>query len=195
MYNMATRTTTVTRVNGTSAAHTALSLQNRAVTHGVFTALLPEGGVAAEGLIEHPAVRGLSEEERRTVEMAAERMTQVISSSPNITVEKTVRELKDSRWAVNGDNLHDEFREVERRTFSDGVHWGRVIAFLAFSVSFAAYVSSRGIKGGVGSVFAWTNQTLNETLVDFLQREGWVSSVYVCVCVSKYCNKRVSVRR
>ena len=168
------------RVNG--AVHTNLEIQNQAVMAGLYRDLLPEGVVEANGLPpDHPATRGLSEEDKGMVELATERMKRVINNTPSITVERGIREFRDGQWEVNGDNIEDEFREVERRTFSDGVHWGRVIAFLAFSVSFAAYVSSRGISGGAGSVFAWTNQVLSTTLLDFMQREnGWVSD---CVCV------------
>ena len=61
--------------------------------------------------------------------------------------------------------------KVQRRTFSGSVHWGRVIAFLAFSVSFAAYVASLGIRGGAESIFRWTNRVLNKNLADFMKKE------------------------
>lgn len=168
------------RVNGTAC--TALEIQNTEVASGLHEALLPEG-VRESKKMEHPAIRGLSEKERETVRQATERLTKVINSTPNIAVEKNVREFSAGRWEVNADNMEEEFHGVERSTFSDGINWGRVIAFLAFSVSFAAYVSSRGIVGGAGSVLGWTSQVLNTTLLEFIQREGGWVSVCVCVCV------------
>ena len=118
-----------------------------------------------DGLNQLLALRSLKEEDRRTVELATEQMKKVISNSPNISVEE---------WEGKGDNLEVDFREVERRMFSAYISWGRLITFLAFSISFASYVSSRGVSGGVGSVFAWTNQALNTTLIELIRREdGW----------------------
>lgn len=162
------------RVNGT--LHSDLEVQNGAVLTGLYESLLPNGVKEAGGLKPvHPALRGLGEEDRRTVELATEQMKKVIKS-PHISVEKDIQQFSIEQWEVNGDNMEEEFREVERRTFSDDINWGRIIAFLAFSISFASYVSSRGISGGAGSVFAWTNQALNTTLIEFIRKEdGWVS--------------------
>ena len=172
------------RVNGT--AYTALEIQNTEVTSGLYKALLPKG-VRESKKVEHPAIRGLSDKERETVQQATDRLTKVINATPNITVDKSVREFSVGRWEVNADNMEEEFHDVERSTFSDGINWGRVIAFLAFSVSFAAYVSSRGISGGAGSVLGWTSQVLNTTLLEFIQREGgWVSRVCVCCAWFQY---------
>lgn len=176
MNDMAEGSTSVTRrVNET--AYTVLEIQNTEVMSGLYKALLPEG--VREGKeLEHLAFRGLSEKERETVELAADRLTTVINNTPNIAVAKGVQEFSVGRWEVNGDNMEEEFHEVERSTFSDGINWGRVIAFLAFSVSFAAYVSSRGISGGAGSVLGWTSQVLNTTLLEFMQREnGWTGFI------------------
>lgn len=164
-------------------ARTGIQLQNRAVVASVYKSLLPNGVGDVNGLhslIREPVSSQMTSDDRLVVETAAEKMTRVIHCSPNVAIEKDF-----SGWDVNGDNLEGEFREVEKRTFSDGVHWGRVIAFLAFSVSFAAYVSSRGISGGAQSVFEWTNQVFDGTLRDFLRKEnGWVSViVYTCTCV------------
>lgn len=163
------------RVNGT--LHMDLEVQNGALLTGLYESLLPNGVGEANGLKSlHPALRGLKEEDKRTVELATEQMKRVIDTSPNISVEKDIQQFSIEQWEVNGDNMEEEFREVERRTFSDDINWGRIIAFLAFSISFASYVSSRGISGGAGSVFAWTNQALNTTLIEFIRKEdGWVS--------------------
>ena len=175
------------RANGRN--YSRLHLQNTAVMEELYRRHLSEELVRANGLSSggrnyerEPASTagaasdGLSEEERRTAADAAERMTAVIARTPGITVERNIRDFRSGGWDVNPDNMESEFREVERRTFSDGVHWGRVIAFLAFSVSFAAYVNSRGIDGGEYSVFNWTLRVLNDSLAEFIQREnGWVS--------------------
>lgn len=167
---MAEGPTTVTRhVNGT--AYTVLEIQNTEVMSGLYKTLLPEG-VRESKEVEHPTFGGLSEKERETVVQATDRLTTVINNTPNLAVEREVREFSVGRWEVNADNIEEEFHEVARSTFSDGINWGRVIAFLAFSVSFAAYVSSRGISGGAGSVLGWTSQVLNTTLFEFMQREG-----------------------
>nr|5TWA_A Chain A, Bcl-x homologous protein, BHP2 [Geodia cydonium]5TWA_B Chain B, Bcl-x homologous protein, BHP2 [Geodia cydonium] len=164
-----------------------LYLQNTAVMEELYRRNLSEDLVRDNGLScggreywREPASTvgaasdGLSEEERRTAADAAERMTAVIAGTPGIAVERNVRDFRRGGWDVTPDNVESEFREVERRTFSDGVHWGRVIAFLAFSMSFAAYVNSRGIDGGAYSVFNWTLRVLNDSLADFIQREnGW----------------------
>ena len=160
-----------------------LELQNTAVMAELYRRLLPEELVKANG-VSRSLERGpmttattsaLSEEERRTATEAVDRMTRVIDGTPGMKVDRALSDFKNGHWDVNADNVEAEFREVERRTFSDGVHWGRIIAFMAFSVSFAAYVSSRGISGGANSVFNWTTRVLNSNLSDYIQREnGWV---------------------
>ena len=165
------------RANG--RRETSLQLQNMAVTAELYRRLLPSDLQTRNRLqSDGPATStvDLSEEEKRTVEAAAEKMERVIARTPRLAVAASVREFTAGGWEVTADNIEEEFMEVERRTFSDGVHWGRVIAFLAFSVSFAAYVASRGISGGTESVFAWTTRVLDSSLSDFMQRErGWVS--------------------
>ena len=165
------------------AAHaTGFEEQNRAVMAKLYASLLPRGVGEENGLVREPATTALSVADTRTAEIAADKIAAVIRNTPSIAVERGVRDFKVAGWDVNADNVEDEFREVERRTFSDDVHWGRVIAFLAFSISFSAYVSSRGIKGGAHSVFGWTNRVLNKTLGDFMEEEnGWVS--YCCSCI------------
>ena len=175
--------------NGTTRS--SLELQNRAVVANLYKSFLPKGVGDANGLrslVREPAATSaLSSEERQTVETATDQMTRVIHNTPTIAVEKGIREFKVAGWEVNGDNMEEEFREVERRTFADGIHWGRVIAFLAFSVSFAAYVSSRGISGGAQSVFEWTNQVLDGTLGEFMKKEnGWVSGGLLFLYIDKY---------
>jgi hypothetical protein len=116
----------------------------------------------------------MTEQERRTASEAADRMSRVVASKPELAVSRSVEEFRSGGWEVTAENMEEEFGEVERRTFLDGIHWGRVIAFLAFSVSFAAYVSSRGISGGADSVFSWTTRVLDHDLSDFMSREnGW----------------------
>jgi hypothetical protein len=131
----------------------------------------------------------MTEQERRTASEAADRMSRVVASKPELAVSRSVEEFRSGGWEVTAENMEEEFGEVERRTFLDGIHWGRVIAFLAFSVSFAAYVSSRGISGGADSVFSWTTRVLDHDLSDFMSREnGWVSEcVPRCVRGSVYC--------
>ena len=179
------------RANGRN--YSRLELQNTAVMEELYRIHLSEELVRANGLgsklEREPATTAgagveLSEEERQTAADAAERITRVIARTPGIRVERTVRDYKSENggWDVNADNVESEFREVERRTFSDGVHWGRVIAFLAFSVSFAAYVSSRGIHGGAYSVFNWTTRVLNDNLAEFIRREnGWVCDSIITI--------------
>ena len=167
------------RPNG--ATYSARALQTRAVTQKVFQELLPESGAGVDA-VKHFEEPSMSEEDARIAKTAADRMVQIIKTTPKIQVETTVREFSESGWAITGDNMHGEYSEVARRTFTDGVNWGRVIAFLAFSVSFGAYVCGNGSNGGLASVFEWTNQVLNETLLSFFVREnGWVSvCIHVC---------------
>ena len=154
--------------------HTDLEVQNGAVLTELYKSLLPNGMGEANGLTfttVHPA---LKEEDKLTVELATEQIRKVIHNPPGISVEKVFQQFVEQQWEVNGDNIEEEFLEIQRRTFSDSISWGRIISFLAFSVSFAAYVSSRDISGGAGSVFAWTKQALNTILLEFIRKEnGW----------------------
>ena len=165
---------------------TVQELQNTAVMAGFYSTLFPNGVGRENGinklLRETVNITSLRDKERQTVAEATEKMTKVITNTPSIGIDKNIREYKGAGWDVNSDNMEDEFKEVERRTFCDGVHWGRVIAFMAFSVSFAAYVTSLGINGGAESVFRWTNNVLDKNLADFIKKEnGWVSEcMFMC---------------
>ena len=163
---------------------TVQELQNTEVMAALYDRLLPpEGANGLRKLVREPATTSsLSQEERQTAAEASEKMARVVVNTPGMAVDRSILDYKDSGWEVNEGNMEEEFKEVERRTFSDGVHWGRVIAFLSFSVSFSAYVASLGIRGGAESVFWWTNRVLDKNLADFMRKEnGWVSG---CVCVS-----------
>ena len=172
------------RANGV-APTSARALQTRAVTQRVFRRLLPDSGVeVVRHFQDPPPPVGLCEKDAHVAERAAERMVEIINTTPSIQIEKTVKSFTESGWSVTSDSMHEEFSEVARTTFADGVNWGRVIAFVAFSVSFGAYVCVSGNSGSVVSVFGWTNQVLNESLSGFFVREdGWVSVACVCLCV------------
>lgn len=164
-------------------------LQNSAVVLEVYHKLLPDDMARANGLRtlvrDHsPAAAtsgsstaaAMTEEVHRTAVEVADRVDRVVALTPGLAVDVSVGKFKSDGWDVTPENVESEFKAVERRVFSDGIHWGRIIAFLAFSVSFSAYVSSRGINGGAESIFAWTIKSLNNTLSEFIEREnGWVS--------------------
>ena len=170
-------------ING--ATHTTLQGQNRLILAKLLGLLLPRGVEEESGLVE-AAASTLSEADKRAAYQAAEKIAAIIRSTPSLSsVENLIHEFDVAGWVVTAENMQDNFREVERTVFCDGVNWGRIIAFLAFSVSFSAYVSSKGIKGGVQSVFGWTSRVLDRILSDFMSKKnGWVSIAMSCASIT-----------
>lgn len=80
------------------------------------------------------------------------------------------------KWAVHAGTMYSEFTRVVQTLFSEKKHWGRVIMFLGFAVSFAIYLEDQMVQNCTDSVLEWTCQVIEEDLGHFyLDNNGWVS--------------------
>lgn len=115
------------------------------------------------------------EKDGRVIRDASDKVREIVCSSAEISVARNVESFERRHWAVTQADLYADFHRVADTNFSDGVNWGRIVAFLAFAVSFAVYAEQRGC-GAAQSIEAWTCQVVETKLADFyIKSNGWVS--------------------
>ena len=115
--------------------------------------------------------------QRAIVEVASDRIKELISLSPQPVPWKT-SDFTARSWEINASNVHSEFSRVADVLFQDEVNWGRIVALLGFAVSYSVYAMQKGLQDTVvESVCAWTVQVMQSRLHHWLQEHTWVSTV------------------
>lgn len=127
------------------------------------------------GNVEQEIARFEKEEDKELVHLVAERMVGVIKEW-NI-VRANLEDYRNQRWDLYEGNMNSEFNKVTYELFSESVNWGRVIAFIGFSVSFTKYLVEQDVRTPAESVMEWTRLVIEEDLARyFISNGGWVSS-------------------
>ena len=141
--------------------------------------LLQEEGFHHQDILDLIDPRSPTVEERgeelELVEKAADRVRQLIKD-PNQPKPPSLADLASQRWIIHAGNVHSEYTHVAQQLFSDGVNWGRVIAFLGFSATYCLYAIQQGVQESiVESVTAWAVLFLEQELRDWFRQHSWVS--------------------
>ncbi len=78
------------------------------------------------------------------------------------------------RLQLNEENLQETYDTIVREIFSDGVHWGRILAFVVFSGSAAVFCAEHGMRSRVRDIVNWTEAAFHRQLWQWiLERGGW----------------------
>ena len=83
-------------------------------------------------------------------------------------------------------NVQPRVVQIFHEIFSDGITWGRIIAFLAFMKHFSADCEKRQLHGAVESICEWSVDLISANLEQWIQQEGgWVKRKCndLCVCI------------
>lgn len=149
--------------------------RTRPIVQRIFCLLLREGGVRrdTQQLFEAD-LTCWGERDGRVIRDASDKVREIVCTSAEFTVARNVESFERQHWAVTQADLYADFHRVAESSFSDEVNWGRIVAFLAFAVSFAVYTERRGC-GAAQSIAAWTCQVVEIRLADFfIKNNGWV---------------------
>lgn len=72
-------------------------------------------------------------------------------------------------------NVQPRVVQIFHEIFSDGITWGRIIAFLGFMKHFAADCEKRQLYGAVDSISEWSVDLISTNLELWIHQEGgWV---------------------
>ena len=83
------------------------------------------------------------------------------------------------RLQLNDENLQETYDTVVREIFSDGVHWGRILAFVVFSGSAAVYCAEHHMKPRVRDIVNWTEVAFQSQLWQWIvEKGGWRAFVH-----------------
>ncbi|CAH1781043.1 unnamed protein product [Owenia fusiformis] len=75
---------------------------------------------------------------------------------------------------VTPSTSHSTFTAIADELFQDGVKWGRVVALVAFSGSFAVKCVELGLPKLVDEIREWTSKYINKNLAEWMNKnEGW----------------------
>lgn len=78
--------------------------------------------------------------------------------------------------SINDSNLKQTYNTVLTELFREGVHWGKIIAFLVFSSHLAIYCAQNNMEDRVKEVVEWSELEMQTRIHDWVQeRGGWVA--------------------
>ncbi len=101
---------------------------------------------------------------------------QLLHQIANQLADERQQQFEDVLYALQltNENLKVTYDTVVTEIFRDGIHWGRVIAFLVFSSSLAVFCAQHGMESRVNEVIEWTESEMETRLQRWiLERGGW----------------------
>lgn len=97
-------------------------------------------------------------------------------------IERIVNQLEDERAQqfvdiltglnIDRHNLRITYNTVVSEIFSDGVHWGRIVAFLVFSGHLAIHCARSDLKEYVPDVVSWAELEMRLRIHQWVQSQG-----------------------
>lgn len=115
---------------------------------------------------------------KKQVEEAATLLQRLTEAFPDANIESMTQQCE--RLDIHHANAGSKYNLTVQHLFGDGITWGRVTLFYAFSIGFALHVADRQMDELVNSVMTWSMQVLQNKLNPWIHANGgWVSSV-VC---------------
>lgn len=74
------------------------------------------------------------------------------------------------------DTLSETFDGISQQLFSDGINWGRIITFIAFSGAMAVYCAEHSLSDQVSNVMTLTETFIHNNLSQWIIKSGGWSS-------------------
>lgn len=105
---------------------------------------------------------------------------QILHQIANQLADERQQQFEDVLFALQltNDNLKVTYETVITEIFSDGINWGRVVAFLVFSGNLAVYCAQHGMESRVDEVIVWTETEMQTRLQRWIEeRGGWQAFV------------------
>lgn len=123
---------------------------------------------ALEEIISNP-------QERKQVEEAATLLQKLTEAFTDASIENMIQQCE--RLDVHHANAGRKYNMTVQHLFSDGITWGRVTLFYAFSIGFALHVADRQMDELVNSVATWSIQVMHSKVNHWIHANGgWVSA-------------------
>ena len=166
---------------------TKKSLENRsAVITSCFLARVLEQRnytLLAERLLDKKVLEQVVSNplEKKQVEEAASLLQRLTEAFPDANIENMTQQCE--RLDIHHANAGRKYNLTVHHLFGDGITWGRVTLFYAFSIGFALHVADRQMDELVNSVMTWSIQVMHSKLNPWIHANGgWVSRVVDGVC-------------
>lgn len=113
--------------------------------------------------------------ELKLVEEVAELLQKLTETFPDAGVENMTQQCE--RLDVHHANARRKYDLTVKHLFNDGITWGRVTLFYAFSTGFALHVVDRQMDELVDSVATWSVQQMKSKVNQWIHENGgWVSA-------------------
>ena len=113
--------------------------------------------------------------ERKQVEQAATLLQKLTETFTDASIENMTQQCE--RLDVHHANARRMYNVTVQHLFSDGITWGRVTLFYAFSIGFALHVADRQMDELVNSVTTWSIQVMQSKINPWIHANGgWVSA-------------------
>ena len=78
------------------------------------------------------------------------------------------------RLQLNDENLQETYDTVVGEIFAEGVHWGRILAFVVFSGSAAVFCAEHNMRSRVRDIVNWTEAEFQRQLWQWIiEKGGW----------------------
>lgn len=79
-----------------------------------------------------------------------------------------------NRLQLTSQHLKVTYDTIVGEIFRGGVNWGRIVAFIVFSGSFAVHCAEHGMEARVKDVINWTEEHMDASVRDWiLEKGGW----------------------
>jgi len=92
---------------------------------------------------------------------------------------------KVERLRLNNGNLHSQYMGTISALLDNGLSWGKVVVFFAFSVSVAIFLCTHELEHLAARVCVWAAQVLESRLQPWIDaNKGWVSDndlLFLCL--------------
>ena len=81
------------------------------------------------------------------------------------------------RLRLNNGNLYSQYMSTITKLLDNGLSWGKVVVFFAFSVSVAIFLCTHELEKLAARVCVWAAQVLESRLQPWIDaNKGWVSN-------------------
>ena len=97
-------------------------------------------------------------------------------------IERIINQLEDERAEqfvdiltglnIDRNNLRITYNTIVTEIFSDGVHWGRIVAFLVFSGHLAIHCARNDLEEYVPDVVSWVESEMRLRIHQWVQSQG-----------------------
>lgn len=98
----------------------------------------------------------------------------IVKKISNQLAEEKKEQLEDICFELQltADTLNDTFDTISLELFRDGIKWGRVVTFIAFTGALAVYCAEHSLVDQVANIMSWTESFIHQHLLNWITSSG-----------------------